>query len=84
METTIQVVLVVINSLVLIIIGAGGYVIKEINRRLTLVEQEQKEMKVNYLDRFADAKQHTTDEMTKILNAINEIKIVCAKFNHDK
>lgn len=81
-----QTTFIIIQTLFVLLIGIIGYLLKDkiksMEKKIENLEIEMDGMKKNYLDRFENVKEHITEKFDKMIEAINEIKLNCAKVNH--
>ena len=73
----------ILFTVLILVLGAVGtffwYIIKDLKKRIELLESEMKEVKTNYLNRFEGVKDHISTENKAIVQAINDLKIEIAK-----
>jgi hypothetical protein len=69
----------VILGLVSIIVSIIGWNMKRIWTKIDELDTDLKNIKGNYLNRFSEAKDHTTNKVAEVIERINDNKVVNLK-----
>jgi len=63
----------IIEFLLILLAGVMGWFLKNLNKRVTDIEKDMSEMKLNYIARFDDAKNHRYEMQSHIVETLNKI-----------
>lgn len=65
----------IVVAFIVLLISIAGFFIKYQFNRLNMLEQEMKEIKTNYLNRFDDIKSHQAENNEKVMSFLSEVMI---------
>ena len=63
----------IIEFLLILLAGVMGWFLKNLNKRVTDIEKDMSEMRLNYITRFDDAKDHRHEMQSNIVETLNKI-----------